>query len=98
MRNHLLFVLSTCAMLLLVAEQGSRSASPWAQESRADAPHAANDSISAVAGFATSSRAMMTGRNGWRVTPLFTVGEEVDGYRPLGILDGIGAMEIRPGA
>ena len=97
MRNHLLFVLSTCAMLLLVAEHGLRFASPWAQESPQIASAIAIDSISAVTGFATSSRAMMTGRSGWRVTPLFTVGEEVDGYRPPGILDGIGAMEIRPG-
>ena len=48
-------------------------------------------------GFNTSVPAMMVGQNGWSVEPLFTVGEAIGGYRPPGILDGIGALEIRPG-
>ena len=58
-----------------------------AQESREAVPD----------GFNTSVSAMMVGQNGWSVEPLFTVGEAIKGYRPPGILDGIGALEIRPG-
>jgi 2',3'-cyclic-nucleotide 2'-phosphodiesterase / 3'-nucleotidase / 5'-nucleotidase len=31
---------------------------------------------------------------GWNVKPLFTVGEAIRGYRPVGILDGIGALAL----
>ena len=37
---------------------------------------------------------MVTGENGWSATPLFTVGEDFDGYSPPGILDGLGAYEL----
>ncbi|HMZ92195.1 MAG TPA: DUF839 domain-containing protein [Pseudomonadales bacterium] len=43
---------------------------------------------------------MMQGRNGARVTPLFTVGETVtpddggEGYQPVGVLDGLGAYRL----
>lgn len=30
----------------------------------------------------------------WQVSPLFTVGETIDGYTPPGILDGIGAIKL----
>jgi secreted PhoX family phosphatase len=32
--------------------------------------------------------------NGWEVTPLFTVGQEFNGYAPPGVLDGLGAVAI----
>jgi serralysin len=38
--------------------------------------------------------AMMVGRNGYTVEALFTVGNSVNGYTPVGILDGIGAWEL----
>ena len=87
MRNFLLFALSTGSMLALVTMAARKSAGPAAQGSQ----------TSETGGITTTAPAMMTGRNGWRVEPLFTVGEEINGYRPPGILDGIGAMEIRPG-
>ncbi len=31
---------------------------------------------------------------GWNVKPLFTVGEAIRGYRPVGLLDGIGAVAL----
>lgn len=34
--------------------------------------------------------------NGWTSTPIFTVGETVDGYQPPGILDGVGALQRGP--
>jgi secreted PhoX family phosphatase len=35
---------------------------------------------------------MLEGLEGWTSTPLFTVGETIEGYTPVGILDGIGAF------
>jgi hypothetical protein len=37
---------------------------------------------------------MADGVGEWNVTPIFTVGEEIGGYTPPGILDGIGAYEL----
>lgn len=40
--------------------------------------------------------AQVTGLNGYQYTPLFTVGETITGtgYTPIGILDGIGALDL----
>ena len=52
---------------------------------------------------ALSSDSLMTGLHGWRVTPVFTVGERLPTtdqtrlphhYRPVGVLDGIGAFRL----
>ena len=40
------------------------------------------------------SDAMMVGLNGGQVDPIFTVGQEIGGYYPAGILDGMGAYEL----
>ena len=48
----------------------------------------------AIAGWTqhdSNEKAMMTGKNGWSIDAKFTVGEMINGYRPIGILDGIGA-------
>lgn len=37
---------------------------------------------------------MMEGKNGHRVDELFTVRNSINGYQPIGILDGIGAYEL----
>ena len=37
---------------------------------------------------------MMGGRNGYVVGTLYTVGDAVDGFQPIGVLDGIGAFEF----
>ncbi|WP_013320589.1 PEP-CTERM sorting domain-containing protein [Gloeothece verrucosa] len=47
----------------------------------------------ARAAFTTSAPAQATGLNGWKYDPLFTVGDTVNGYTPVGILDGIGAVD-----
>lgn len=41
----------------------------------------------------TDADAQISGENGWKVFPVFTVGETIDGYTPPGILDGIGALK-----
>jgi hypothetical protein len=40
--------------------------------------------------------AQVTGLNGYQYSSLFTVGETIDGtgYTPIGILDGIGALDL----
>jgi len=48
--------------------------------------------VIALAGAAEAAAPMLTGLEGWTVTPLFTVGEEIDAVTPPGILDGIGAF------
>ena len=49
----------------------------------------------AVASSSTTPEApMMTGENGWSVSPVFTVSETIDGYQAPGILDGTGAFRI----
>lgn len=45
-------------------------------------------------GFVTSERPMINGSNGFATQPIFTVGEVINGYRPPGILDGLGAVEL----
>lgn len=42
-------------------------------------------------GHDTSEEAQMDPRVGWKIDPVFTVGETIKGYTPPGILDGIGA-------
>ena len=42
----------------------------------------------------TEQSAQMTGLNGYEVDPFFTVGEEVNGYTPPGIPDGLGAFAL----
>lgn len=42
----------------------------------------------------TEQPAQMTGLNGYDVDPFFTVGEEINGYVPPGILDGLGAYSL----
>lgn len=37
---------------------------------------------------------MMAGENGFEVEPIFTVGEEINGYTAPGVLDGLGAFEL----
>lgn len=37
--------------------------------------------------------AMVTGEGGFQVQPVFTVGEQINGYTPPGILDGLAAMQ-----
>ena len=49
--------------------------------------------------FDTTSPAMMRGDtpatgNGWSSDPLFTAGETIDGYQPVGVLDGLGALVL----
>ena len=40
----------------------------------------------------TTQPAQMTGLNGYKVNPIFTVGEQINDYAPPGILDGLGAF------
>ncbi len=40
----------------------------------------------------TEQPAQMTGLNGYKVNPIFTVGEQINDYAPPGILDGLGAF------
>ncbi|MEY4519585.1 MAG: hypothetical protein RLZZ499_2185 [Cyanobacteriota bacterium] len=42
----------------------------------------------------TEQPAQMIGLNGYQVDPIFTVGEEINGYTPPGILDGLGAFAL----
>jgi len=54
-------------------------------------------SVAANAGAATFTTAglpMIDGANGYAVTSLFTVGETIGGYTPVGIMDGIGAYAL----
>jgi len=39
----------------------------------------------------------VTGLNGYKYTPLFTVGETINNYTPIGILDGIGVINLGNG-
>ena len=41
----------------------------------------------------TPYESMMIGSEGFRATPLFTIGETINGYTPPGILDGLGAFK-----
>lgn len=47
-----------------------------------------------AAGFVTAGADMADGKNGYVYQGLFTVGETVGGYTPIGILDGIGAFAL----
>ena len=44
--------------------------------------------------FDTNQPSQIQPLEGYRVDPLFTVGETIDGYAPLGILDGTGAYQL----
>ena len=37
---------------------------------------------------------MMSGQNGYEATDILTIGESINGYTPVGILDGLGAYEL----
>jgi glycerophosphoryl diester phosphodiesterase len=53
-------------------------------------------SLAALAAFISTAHAdtaMMVGKNGFSTTPLFTVGEEVNGYFPPGVFDGLAAYD-----
>lgn len=43
---------------------------------------------------ASSFDSMVDGLDDWEVDPIFTVGEEIDGYTPPGVLDGLGAYKL----
>jgi hypothetical protein len=62
----------------------------------------AKQDMPATPGSNTDESPMMHGDtpatgNGWTVQALFTVGEMVQDYRPVGILEGSGAIELNPG-
>ena len=44
--------------------------------------------------FDTTQPSQMQGLNGYTVNPVFTVGDTINGYTPIGILDGTGAYEL----
>ncbi len=44
--------------------------------------------------FNSTEAPMLTGQSGATVDALFTVGETIDGYTPVGILDGLGAYKL----
>lgn len=50
--------------------------------------------VASATSFTTTEPSQVTGLDGWSPTPLFTVGETVDGYQPPGILDGLGAQRL----
>ncbi len=47
-----------------------------------------------AAGFVTAGADMADGKNGYAYQSIFTVGETIGGYTPIGILDGIGAYAL----
>lgn len=50
--------------------------------------------VAVAASYTTPYDPMMTGENGWSVDAAFTVSETVDGYTPVGVLDGTGAIRL----
>ena len=52
--------------------------------------------VGAQAARATTAypEAQMKGIGNWETEAIFTVGEDINGYRPTGILDGIGAFKL----
>ncbi|MDX2255651.1 MAG: DUF839 domain-containing protein [Pseudanabaenaceae cyanobacterium bins.39] len=44
--------------------------------------------------FDTAQPSQVKGLNGWTVDPIFTVGDKIGTYVPIGILDGIGAFSL----
>jgi hypothetical protein len=54
----------------------------------------ATATLAVASAYTTPEPSQVTGLLGWTTKPLFTVGESVDGYRPPGILDGLGAQKI----
>jgi hypothetical protein len=55
---------------------------------------AASATVAGAASFVTPEPSQLKGLDGWTPTPLFTVGETIDGYQPVGILDGLGAQKL----
>lgn len=54
--------------------------------------------VTATAALAGDGKtAMLTGRNGWTTESLFTVGDSVGGYTPVGVLDGLAAWDAGGG-
>ena len=47
----------------------------------------------AQVGHITDEEPMMDGRNGYAITPILTIGESIDGYTPVGVLDGLAAYD-----
>lgn len=47
-----------------------------------------------MSNFDTNQPTQVSGLNGYTVDPLVTIGETIDGYTPVGILDGLGAFEL----
>ena len=45
----------------------------------------------------TTAPAQLKGLDTWSTTPLFTIGESLNGYTPPGILDGVGAIKLADG-
>ncbi len=56
---------------------------------------AAATTVSAYYYFDSDAEPQMDTRVGWKIDPVFTVGESLGGYTPPGILDGIGAFKGR---
>jgi secreted PhoX family phosphatase len=52
--------------------------------------------LSPLAKGQTTAGAQLVGQNGWNMHPLFTVGENINGYTPPGILDGMGSLRTGP--
>ena len=50
--------------------------------------------VPALAQQRTDENNLMDGRNGYTTDAIFTVGETVNGYQPVGILDGLGAFRL----
>lgn len=54
--------------------------------------------ITATAALAGDGKTpMLTGRNGWTAESLFTIGDSIGGYTPVGILDGLAAWDAGGG-
>jgi hypothetical protein len=55
---------------------------------------ATSATVAGAASFVTSAPSQLQGLDGWTATPLFTIGESIGGYQPVGILDGLGAQKL----
>jgi secreted PhoX family phosphatase len=49
--------------------------------------------VTTASAFTTSEPAQVTGLGTWNTSPVFTIGETINGYTPPGIPDGMGAFE-----
>lgn len=66
----------------------------WARTGLTAMLLAAAAATAGAASFNTPEPSQVTGLDGWTPKPLFTVGEIIDGYQPVGILDGLGATKL----